>query len=111
MNYETAKKLKEAGYSQTMRSGTIVTDGLLYEDNEGPHMDNAYAPTLSELIEACPKIHPQEGYIFNFNLNWYEGRWYAEYEFTDGWCEGEGGTGSTPEIAVANLWLAINKKI
>ena len=50
-------------------------------------------PTLSELIEACGK-----GF---WELTKYPSRWGA-YEW-----KGREGSGSTPEEAVANLWLAL----
>ena len=84
MNYELAKELKDAGFPQ---------DGI------GQFIDVKLAsPTLSELIEACggesiivltigkaytTALHGATGFICN---------------------------DSTPEEAIARLWLALNKK-
>lgn len=99
MNYELAKELKDAGFPQkheTARGmsigfpGTVLTDSLTYED--------AYAPTLSELIVAC-------GERFGVLHTW-EGGWLA------GTPENHslGAKGATPEEAVARLFLALNPK-
>lgn len=56
-----------------------------------------WQPSLSELIEAC-------GEKFS-NLRNDEGRWIATASGVS-----YGQTGSTPEEAVANLWLALNEK-
>lgn len=97
MNYELAKELKEAGFEQKKASH------LPHIDNEGPFCCvegcNVYAPTLSELIEACGErfsqlVAPTKTI----------GKIWVASGF--GWKE-EGG--STPEEAVARLWLALNK--
>ncbi len=88
MNYELAKKLKDAGFPEMeWRIEQFL--------KHGP----AKLPTLSELIEAC-------------------GDSLGDLTRTDsGWmtnCENIGNNpqteGSTPEEAVANLWLELNKK-
>lgn len=84
MKYELAKKLKEAGFPQ--KSPNREKDEWLY-----------YEPTLSELIEAC-------GVEFN-SLVKFGSYWSAsanDFELN--------GKGSTPEEAVANLWLVLNSK-
>lgn len=91
MNYELAKKLKDAGFPQK------------YEEKN----DNGalpYTPTLSELIEAC-------GYEFGGLIQ------YHKEHKTDYWeaysyqgMESKTVRGDTPEEAVANLWLELNKK-
>lgn len=92
MNYETALKLKNAGFPQK-------PEDLLNEvEYMGVKHTKPTEPTLEELIEACGK-----GY---FALESYQGGWQAkmglqDYEWIDG---------STPRIAVANLWLALNEK-
>jgi hypothetical protein len=66
-------------------------------------------PSLSELVEACPKIiKNHNGDLFLFSLDW-GSNWQAGYSWYDEEYE-QHGLGSTPEEAVANLWLALNKK-
>ncbi len=101
MNYETAKKLKDAGYPQGMGKGDIVNDGVFYEDGTGLHLDNAYAPTLLELIKACGQP---------FMLQSHDGDVWQAFHDTHTITGEEVGEGSTPEIAVANLYLALNTK-
>ncbi len=104
MNYELAKKLKDAGFP--LKEDTCFSP----ECTCNTSFDGRYVtPTLEELIEAC-------GDSFDFikrggtdalsNLLLKEGistQWVAgpkdlrKIQF-----------GSTPEEAVANLWLALN---
>lgn len=85
MNYELAKQLKDAGFPWK---------GPFFENEE---YYREYYPTLSELIEAC-------GDKFDALVSSERsGGWMA----TDG--RGLSGDGSTPEEAVANLWLELNK--
>lgn len=96
MNYELAKKLKDAGFSQK-GSGKILTPVRKEEGQEIKIYTekSVYDPTLSELIEACGD---------DFVLLGKRGNdWYAESRVNIG-------NGSTPERAVAELWLAINTK-
>lgn len=117
MNYELAKKLKDAGYPQLgyCHSHWLCPDNCLYEQQKNGSdyfgintardfdINNyAYSPTLSELIEACGedfgnlcrdkkkfKSYPPQPIQHEFsNLEWVD----------------------TPEEAVANLWLALNEK-
>jgi hypothetical protein len=101
MNYELAKKLKEAGFANIL--GRIPFRS--YEHNGEMHFYDDSLPTLEELIEACGENFKQ----LNFHMNSKRGhkRWtakvrtntiprYANYD------------GSTPLEAVANLWLATN---
>lgn len=107
MNYELALKLKKAWYPQNKMDGTIVNSGVFYEDENGTHLDSAYAPTLSELIEAC-------GDRFgSLTKNIKQSVWYCtevkgkddyQYELVSG------SERSSAEEAVANLWLSLNKK-
>jgi hypothetical protein len=90
MDYKLANELKDAGFSQN-------GDG----DYWGSDIDKTapYVPTLSELIEAC-------GARFDcLRLSPNSGKWFAV-----GWRDGEViENGSTPEAAVARLWLVLNK--
>lgn len=101
LSYETALKLKDAGFPQGIK-------GYYYDylGNEiEPHWSDLvletyiYVPTLSELIEAC-------GNDF-YSLIRGQGGTFAT-------CDINGNVNAlsnlSPEEAVASLWLAINKK-
>lgn len=108
MKYELAKKLKDAGlkiesdfgyvYLEPWQGATHIYDLCCDPRTDGK--DYVYAPTLSELIEAC-------GDVFNsLNRQKLINKWYVnfdrEYDYEP---ESEG---DTPEEAVANLWLKLN---
>jgi len=105
MEYELAKKLKEAGFPN-------IRIGDYFEHRVGSHSDDrggesdypCYCnedkfPTLSELIEACGKR------FLWLKKDYDNGEWYAE-----GYALGIVHLCKTPEEAVANLWLELNKK-
>jgi hypothetical protein len=126
MEYELALKLKEAGFKQDVWKYELNNYAycalkdcychnelhLLHKDNdEGVGVGNDYqhresnplqewvkAPTISELIKALG-----DGFV---NLYLTKGVFHCVNPFEDG----EDITGSTPEEAVANLWLELNKK-
>lgn len=101
MDYELAKKLKDAGFPQHERLG--IGHGDIFIDGKYGLM---YVPTLSELIDACGK---GLGYLAPFRdldgkiVSWGAKNFYGETQFVEH-------HGSTPSEAVANLWLAINNK-
>lgn len=114
MKYELAKELKEAGFPYTRRNtiSNQIRNGEWELANHLQRVDTTWVePTLSELIEAC-------GIEFNILQNasddFGKSAWLANY----GRDETEYGkritniteTGSTPEEAVAKLWIALNKK-
>jgi len=130
ISYELAKELKGAGFPQKNRgSYWIQHNGKLTtrNDNGREHYkprvwtlapfvkgaikglertyDNAYAPTLSELIEACGEEFEELGYLGKAEAGTF--RWYAVERSTDDY---DRVYGSTPEEAVARLWLTLNKK-
>ena len=78
ITYELAKKLKEAGFKSK---------------------DNAYIPTLEELIEACIEFGRPIEIVINPDIksSAKEGGRPDHYN------------GNSPEEAVANLWLKLNK--
>lgn len=102
MDYKLAKELKDAGFLQD-GTGKFIYD----EENPSPFGEFANSqrhlgmkhfvkiPTLSELIDAC-------GDRFD-SLAKINSRWVARgYNYDD--------FEETPEEAVANLYLALNKK-
>lgn len=111
MNYELAKNLKDAGFPQ--RKVGYETDPYLgtykckLKKGSG-FFENAYAPSLSELIEAC-------GGKFTSLINGFPNgqsvpgstvaKWEAWGEYPK-YC----GLGQTSEEAVANLYLKLNEK-
>lgn len=113
MTYETAKKLQDAGfpYKHTGECEMVAEHNRL---DEMPL--TARVPTLEELIEACGKTKEMEFAGLNKFVLWFNGKdWSAGYfEFGDeSYIDdslGGAARGSTPEEAVAMLWLALNKK-
>lgn len=107
MNYELAKKLKDAGFPQPDEC-VKITDGISGE--------YCRLPTISELIEACGE---------DFGALLKEDNEYLAYEYCSICFEPEdwgadilvgrshsrnlNACGSTPEEAIANLWLELNK--
>jgi hypothetical protein len=96
MTYELAKELKEAGFPQTDFNQPICrTKEAGPFGVHRPILDGEVKlPTLSELIEACGQnfAHLEQG---NHPDQW-RCNWDADFY-------------STPEEAVARLWLALNK--
>ncbi len=106
INYELAKELKEAGFLQ--KDGKdyycVVHDHYF---NELPKPDctaDAISfPTLSELIKACGEDFMDIRYKrLGPSHDWWASSNYINGTFSVG--------GSTPEEAVARLWLALNKE-
>lgn len=100
ITYEKAKELKENGFPQKEITPSDVREAMDYEQNEVVTF-----PTLSELIESCG-----DGFC-SLHLC---ARGFKVYGWRDS--ENEVGidnfeeVGLTPEEAVANLYLALNKK-
>ena len=121
MNYELAKELKDAGFPQGVKFGSMVYDWKYKESpelivlNDGcwspececpsftfPPDDYLKDPSLLELIEACGGRYfalVQDGYGWKAFNN-------PDPQSTTHLC----GYGPTPEEAVAKLWIALNKK-
>ncbi len=94
MNYELAKQLRDAGYPFNFGVVSVL-------DSNPPIYRFSHYPTLSELIEACGDKF--KGITKEYGVaEW--GMWAAHDvgENTQ--------LGSTPEEAVALLWLELNKK-
>jgi len=94
MNYELAKKLKDAGFPDSKEWNehtTLMHGNFFMTDGHG-------VPTLSKLIEAC-------GEEFAHLIQGIYGEWVAtSYKNRDTYA-----VEKTPEEAVAELWLALNK--
>lgn len=124
MKYELAEELRDAGYPQEVHYGEWIfaPDKTKYFIGNSDDMDKTTGgyspslrresttarggfvkiPSLSELIEACG-----ERFWMVEARNLKEGNWHASGY---GKQKIEGGYGSTPEEAIARLWLALNKK-
>ncbi len=104
MNYELAKQLKDAGFQMNKLKGM----GDRCNGDFFSYDKELYTiPTLSELIEACGK---------DFGSLWHplqhikDDKWLAKRSDIAPWNVKRDFYGDTPEEAVANLWLELNKK-
>ena|SRR3990167_8837248 len=109
MNYELAKRLKEEGFPfKEIKVGYSLPPhwecfDFNPEGKEELGAQHFYMPTLRELIEAC-------GEIFCGIHRLQIGGWIAFiYDIEDSTRQVEA-KGSTPDEAVANLWLILNQK-
>lgn len=104
MDYELAKQLREAGFQNT-KYKTII---------------ECMRISLSELIEACGDgfewlgLYKAEPYGYKDDEFFNKDKWVCGKWEDSGCSEGsyfiEETFGSTPEEAVAKLWLELNKK-
>lgn len=118
MTYELALQLKNVGFRQggdgyfrlPMAASTPPTYEAKIEDIEASNVKEediinlAYVPTLSELIEACGERF--EAVAKNHAPN--SGGWAATRKDKVGQLYYS--TGTTPDEAVARLWLELNTK-
>jgi hypothetical protein len=119
MNYELAKELKAAGYSQDKEGSYWIVgedgeprrrDGVQPTHRKvAPTCDCCYIPTLEELIEACPKNIGTATFVLgsaNQGKEWvacyFDFRTNRGAEFNE--------SGVTLVEAVARLWLALYAK-
>jgi hypothetical protein len=95
MNYELAKQLKDAGFPQgDYQSRVRLRQAFVnWESEHNPITEWFAMPPLSELIEACDTL---------IDLYGHGSQWGAETP------KGLVVEGTTPEEAVARLWLALN---
>ena len=101
MNYELCKKLKDAGYPfEEFVASTHGSDRWL--DDLWNGNNHLAVPTLSELIEECVKFSEKK----DFHLELGDKTWGSAIDCFKG---RDYISGSTPEEAVANLWLELNK--
>lgn len=84
-----------------------MKDAMIVHDvySKYPQEFNPYRPTLSELIEACGDDFEMLRKIFHYPNGVFL-HWFAECTNKKGICT----EGFTPEEAVANVWLVLNKK-
>jgi len=107
MNYELARELKDAGFTQyddeqrqIDNFGILLREGFSNEDTRKKAVV-CYIPSLSELIDVC-------GDEFSSLLKCADEEWRAYGGAKKG--EVLYHKGSTSEEAVARLWLALNPK-
>jgi hypothetical protein len=132
ISFELATQLKQSGYPQTAEfaysrppplsndpGNTVV--GTSYEwkrwrvsDLESQRRSKEWPrvaiPTLSELIEACGKTYTDGLGEGELELYWMGNEWVAvfmESIYHESFVSDDG-RGSTPEEAVARLWLALH---
>lgn len=112
MNYDLAKKLKDAEFPLYKRQDLNGKRNYWFVPFEEPskyETEKLFCPTLSELIEACGDIDLG---LYRFYNSQNKLIWQADDDSLD-MKDGENklyAVGSTPEEAVANLYLALNKK-
>lgn len=111
MNYELAKKLKDAGFPQDENFSERCDDVFVccihqrrIDLKSGEKNDAPYMPTLEELIDACGDefhclIYTTTGGIDSSFKFWSAGI----DKYAKDWSNGK-----TPIEAVANLWLVLN---
>lgn len=116
MNYELAKELKEAGYPLETWSRLDCGE---YEPVLCINGGEYRTPTLSELIEACGesflllrKQHNPD--LPSERATWWKAESKAQEQSTEPYAGADekqyiSRKGSTPEEAVARLWLSLNK--
>jgi hypothetical protein len=106
MNYELALKLKNAGfpYKQSDTFEMVTEHNRLEEQPL-----TCRVPTLPELLDECSTFPLIKEFILRkVGPGWL---WiaFARASEPEKFTSALVGAGKTPEIAVANLWLSINK--
>ncbi len=105
MDFETAQKLKDAGwkFEPISRERARALESSWVERDKKLEVLFFKLPTLEDLI----------GKFRSFAKLEHTGKeatpWFAE-AWNDAWDEKFRGIGETPLIAVVNLWVALNKK-
>lgn len=111
INEKLAKELKDAGFPSSGHLLDMDTGAFCTCCDADVTIDKFCPPTLSELIAACGKEYKGNNLIlWNCRKHWHVGFYkYGSCIYVDDYpLENE--EGSTPEEAVAKLWLALNKK-
>ena len=105
MNFELLKQLKDAGYGylsfKTERTKKFPNKPYNFEGQ-----DTVYTPTLSELIVACGDKF-NNLHFFHYERKNLDNKWICN--FNDEFNADGDSEGTTPEEAVARLWLKLNK--
>lgn len=117
MNYDLARRLKNAGFKGILFvcHNDDETHPFCRADRPDCKIRALGEPTLSELIEACPRTLKSDWYDGNcdFQIWSINGKWLAVYHWIDGTCHEvceDLKETDTPEEAVANLYLALHEK-
>lgn len=110
MDYSLAKKLKDAGFPLPDRRCSYCIEQsyvscTVCEDAVEAH------PTLTELIEACFDREKSFQLAYEPEQEFTDATWGASIIRRDGKIDTHIVFGSTPEEAVATLWLELNKKV
>jgi hypothetical protein len=129
MNYELAKRLKEAGFPQEFKPGDFGICGIEegcrdvhgwidFDFKESDMYDGSgeygcgdsndgfiISPTLSKLIDACGDRFAS----LNLGIDKKFHAWATRTDTTK-YIDEIYGEGTTPEEAVANLWLKLNEE-
>lgn len=103
MDYELAKRLKDAGFPQKEFDFHNPFSGKGWPGDVRP-AEYPYNPTLEELIEACIALQPDAP----FRLYIKNGKCRARMFTANTHQEAPWFFGSTPIEAVARLWLALH---
>lgn len=106
LSYELSKQLKNAGFPQQeypVKSSEESRNKIVWPIKATN--EDAYIPTLSELIEACKSI-----YDGHFNMGGFNSWWAIMRDKRNSMAIVPVQLGSTPEEAVAILWLTLNQK-
>jgi hypothetical protein len=103
MNYDLAKELKDAGFLQRGDGSYVFPEIDTGETNKTLRR---YAPTLSELIEACGDEFDRLERDTDGTKE-YPKVYFCAYAVS----RDSGQFGSTPEEALTRLWLALNKTV
>lgn len=116
LSYETALKLKNTGFPQGKGYIYLSIKGNAYHsaftkliycksnpNKQYPNNEWLYAPTLSELIEVCGDKFGMLLRLPGSDMGF--ASWLAQSAY-----DNFTGKGSTPEEAVANLWLQLHNK-
>lgn len=104
MDYQLAKELKDAGFKGLVTAWESPRgSGMSTQPAEGWD-EVVLPPTLEELIDACVKLSPDGDFHLEHLMHEWGASTCAELVSEDEWHRS-----ATPTVAVAKLWLALNK--
>lgn len=115
MNYELARSLKNVGFPQKLSKPSTHYGEIALDINRD---EVPYIPNLGELIEACNPIKADDFGLYLDGDRWCAYyRYFGNFEHNNKFKDSDEGYsvdleehGQTPEEAVANLYIALNKK-